>query len=417
MRLGIDFATKDFFCAGHCQLDYVLTQRLAKPRRILLKLDLCGRHNFIRLDARLLLGVLDDSFRAPLGIGDDFRGLVLTFAKGIRRTFGCQIKALSATLGGGQPFGARRAAFRRQPGVQAVPVVHRRMQQGNPGVEALLEARQGLGAEVDLGDQHQVEPVHEHRGHLHRVRPRIRDQRDAFQVGSHLHRGQQPRLHAMLLGGLMTTLDASAYFRDPRLWRFITGTLSYDTSNDVFLKKSRLWLDYAHNFTKWGDDAQNKAYEKLTGYGFKSKYQGTGARDVVALTWEGSEGDFSLMTEVMAGFNVIGMKAGAENVFGVTIMPSYKFTPNWEGVVRYQMAAGSNAVKWEKRYTQNSTYSGTSDCMQALYLGVNYYIFECNPNMAKIMAGVEYAHSNGTDASRQKGFTGWSYNIAFRTNF
>ena len=108
------------------------------------------------------------------------------------------------------------------------------------------------------------------------------------------------------------------------------------------------------------------------------------------------------------------MKAGAENVFGVTIMPSYKFTPNWEGVVRYQMAAGSNAVKWEKRYTQNSTYSGTSDCMQALYLGVNYYIFECNPNMAKIMAGIEYAHSNGTDASKKKGFTGWSYNIAFR---
>ncbi len=198
---------------------------------------------------------------------------------------------------------------------------------------------------------------------------------------------------------------------------FVTGTLSYDTSNDVFLKKSRLWLDYAHNFTKWGDDAQNKAYDKLHNYSFKSKYQGTGAKDVVALTWEGSQGDFSLMTEVMAGFNVIGMKAGAENVFGVTIMPSYKFTPNWEGVLRYQMAAGSNAVKWEKRYTQNSTYSGTSDCMQALYLGVNYYIFECNPNMAKIMAGIEYAHSNGTDASKQKGFTGWSYNIAFRTNF
>ena len=54
---------------------------------------------------------------------------------------------------------------------------------------------------------------------------------------------------------------------------------------------------------------------------------------------------------------------------------------------------------------------------RSLYLGVNYYIFECSPNMAKIMAGIEYAHSNGTDASRQKGFTGWSYNIAFRTNF
>lgn len=196
---------------------------------------------------------------------------------------------------------------------------------------------------------------------------------------------------------------------------FITGTLSYDTSGSLFLKKSRLWLDYAHNFTKWGDDAQNKAYEHLTGHGFKSKYQGTGAKDVLALTWEGSKGDFSLMTELMAGFNVIGMKTGAENVFGVTILPSYKISPHWEGVARYQMAAGSNAVKWEKRYTQNSTYASTSDCMQALYLGVNYYLFGSSPNMAKIMTGVEYAHSNGTDASGKKGFTGWSYNIAFRT--
>lgn len=198
---------------------------------------------------------------------------------------------------------------------------------------------------------------------------------------------------------------------------FVTGTLSYDTSNSFFLKKSRLWLDYAHNFTKWGDDSTNKAYAKATGYDFKTKYQGTGAKDVVALTWEGSQGNFSLMTEIMAGFNVIGMKDGAENVFGITVMPSYKFTPNWEGVVRYQMAAGSNAVKWEKRYTQNSTYSGASDCMQALYLGVNYYIFECSPNMAKIMTGIEYAHSSGTDSGNKKGFTGWSYNIGFRTNF
>ena len=31
---------------------------------------------------------------------------------------------------------------------------------------------------------------------------------------------------ALVLGGLMTTLDRSAYFSDPRLWRFITGTLT-----------------------------------------------------------------------------------------------------------------------------------------------------------------------------------------------
>lgn len=31
---------------------------------------------------------------------------------------------------------------------------------------------------------------------------------------------------ALVLGGLMTTLDRSAYFSDPRLWRFISGTLT-----------------------------------------------------------------------------------------------------------------------------------------------------------------------------------------------
>ncbi|MNZ56697.1 hypothetical protein D3C78_746490 [compost metagenome] len=42
-----------------------------------------------------------------------------------------------------------------QPGIQAFAVVHRRMQQRDAGVEALLEAGQGLRAEVDLRDQHQ----------------------------------------------------------------------------------------------------------------------------------------------------------------------------------------------------------------------------------------------------------------------
>ena len=42
-----------------------------------------------------------------------------------------------------------------QPGIKALTVVHGRVQQGDAGVEALLETRQGLRAEVDLGDQHQ----------------------------------------------------------------------------------------------------------------------------------------------------------------------------------------------------------------------------------------------------------------------
>ena len=38
---------------------------------------------------------------------------------------------------------------------------------------------------------HQVHPVHQHRGHFHRIGPRFRDHRDPAQVGAHLRRGQQ----------------------------------------------------------------------------------------------------------------------------------------------------------------------------------------------------------------------------------
>ncbi|MCY1453158.1 hypothetical protein D9M71_701320 [compost metagenome] len=42
-----------------------------------------------------------------------------------------------------------------QPGIQALAVVHCRVQQGDPRVETSREALQGLRAEVDLGNQHQ----------------------------------------------------------------------------------------------------------------------------------------------------------------------------------------------------------------------------------------------------------------------
>ena len=43
----------------------------------------------------------------------------------------------------------------RQPGVEALAVVDRRMQQGDTCIEAAGETVEGLWAEVDLGDQHQ----------------------------------------------------------------------------------------------------------------------------------------------------------------------------------------------------------------------------------------------------------------------
>ena len=171
-------------------------------------------------------------------------------------------------------------------------------------------------------------------------------------------------------------------------------------------KNGRLQLDYMHSFHKDGETNSG------------SEYAGPGAQDVFALSWEGKQDKWSFLAEAQAGLNVYGGASGAENVFGLVLMPSYRFTPNWEGVVRYQLASGSNAVKGDSRYyTTNSTYSGTSDLLQGLYMGANYYVCPENPHMLKLMLGAEYLNSAGKDAKGTKGFTGWQLSSAVRFDF
>ena len=171
-------------------------------------------------------------------------------------------------------------------------------------------------------------------------------------------------------------------------------------------KNSRLQLDYMHSFHKDGESNGD------------SEYAGPGAQDVVALSWEGKKEKLSFLAEALAGFNVYDGAKGAENVFGLVLMPSYRFSPNWEGVVRYQLASGSNAVKSDSRYyTTNSTYSGTSDLIQGLYMGANYYVCPENPHMLKLMIGAEYLNSAGTDTKGNKGYTGWQFSSAVRFDF
>lgn len=181
--------------------------------------------------------------------------------------------------------------------------------------------------------------------------------------------------------------------------------LSYATSD-----KSRLYLDYMHSF-------YNEDRKLPVGVA----EEGPGARDIVALTWTAKRGNFSFMAEGMAGFNTpgaSGSKAGAENVAGISLIPSYKLSKHTEAVFRYQLAAGSNAVDAYSRYaTTNSAYSSVSDALQGFYFGVNYYVNPEKPDMMRVMLGAEYQCSSGKDATGAKGFTGWQYGAALRANF
>lgn len=181
----------------------------------------------------------------------------------------------------------------------------------------------------------------------------------------------------------------------------VGASVSYATG-----EKSRLYLDYMHSF--YNQDGSQA----------DSEYAGPGARDVVALTWEAKKDKLSFMAEALAGFHVFSNAEAAENVYGLVLMPTYRFSPHWEGVLRYQIASGSNAVNADSRYyTTNSSYSGTSDLLQGVYMGANYYVCPKDPHMMKLMAGAEYFNSHGTDAKGNKGFTGWQLSTAVRFDF
>lgn len=178
------------------------------------------------------------------------------------------------------------------------------------------------------------------------------------------------------------------------------GGISYATGDN-----SRLYLDYMHSFADWSDVNRTDL-----------SYEGCGARDIVALTWEAKQDKLSFTAEAIAAFNLNSEQA--ENAYGIVLMPTYRISPHFEGVFRYQLAAGSNAIAGDGHfYTKNSTYNGAADLVQGLYFGMNYYVCPKNPDGMKLMLGAEYLNSHGTDAAGNKGFTGWGITGAMRVNF
>ncbi len=173
----------------------------------------------------------------------------------------------------------------------------------------------------------------------------------------------------------------------------------------------RLTLGYMHSFAEVDASGAAKTTSKVG-------YEGPGAKDVISLSWQGKKDKVTLLADAIAGFNVIDGDEGAENVFGLVVIPTYRFSPHFEGVFRYQLSAGSNAAKCYKNYyTENSTYSSTADLLQGFYMGMNYYVDPKNTDHMRVMVGAEYLNSHGTNSKGQKGYTGWSFSTAFRVNF
>jgi phosphate-selective porin OprO/OprP len=109
------------------------------------------------------------------------------------------------------------------------------------------------------------------------------------------------------------------------------------------------------------------------------------------------------------------------HVFGLTIEPTWMllnhvFAKNdpLQIAVRYQYASSSedNGLTLQRRYEQKVTL-GEGDHYQALYAGLNYYLYG---QKLKLMMGGEYAQMKD-DADDGGEYSGWTWFGAIRLYF
>lgn len=161
---------------------------------------------------------------------------------------------------------------------------------------------------------------------------------------------------------------------------------------------------YVHNFARFRGRAVPA----------DSDYAGPCMQDTVSLGWEASCANWSFMGNLIGGWGLEG-RAKGKQAYGLIGMVSNRFAPHWEAVLRFQCSLGRDAVKADTRYITSVTeYPAWVDRLQAVYLGLNYYVFPAVPDMMKLMLGVEYT---ATSAHGAQGFDGWTIMGAARFRF
>ncbi len=154
----------------------------------------------------------------------------------------------------------------------------------------------------------------------------------------------------------------------------LMASVGYDLKEATGLDRASVQLDYLHS----EHDVEDT---NLTQFD-----------NGLAATFEMKQGRCGLVTEVVAGF---GETADA----GIMIMPTYDISKKLQLVTRYQFdfSDDANGLKSQSRYERRAG-TGSGDCYNALYAGLNYYIYDYK---LKVMGGVEYSNMDGGKAGSQ----------------
>jgi len=174
----------------------------------------------------------------------------------------------------------------------------------------------------------------------------------------------------------------------------------FDTSGSAFFLAS-----IGYDVTGVGPIGKDKADIRLDyAYTDETGHAAPGAQNVVSLNYDGTNGKFRLIWDLIGGFG------DDRDVFGAILMPSYMITDKLEMVGRYEFNTGDAQLysRYERRVADRHV-----DSYHSIYAGLNYYI--CDNNL-KLMAGVQYVNADG-DKAGDSGYDGVTFLTGVRLYF
>ncbi|MBL9142149.1 MAG: hypothetical protein JNM99_00585 [Verrucomicrobiaceae bacterium] len=173
------------------------------------------------------------------------------------------------------------------------------------------------------------------------------------------------------------------------------SSLGYDFAKPLKLDRALLRADYVYNDGDPGNTTTKP---------FSNTY---------ALGWDVKQDRFGLVGNVITGTG-LGKQS---DVWGFVLIPTYDLTKKLQLVARYTFldSYGPDGLRPQRRYENEvPDLAGTrGDRYQALYAGVNYYLYG---HKLKLQAGIEYSHM-ADSANNGGAFNAWTYSTGIRFSF
>lgn len=188
--------------------------------------------------------------------------------------------------------------------------------------------------------------------------------------------------------------ELDQYFSKFDAGYYYVAGLGYDFAKQWDLDHALLRVDYVYN----DGDPLNLAPKPFS--------------NTVDLDWELKKGRYGLNGTLIRGSGI----GKQPDVWGFELMPTFSITKKLELVARYTFldSNGPGGIKAQRRYENvvPDITGARGDQYQAIYAGLNYYIYG---HKLKFQTGVEYSLLD--DSTGKSNFHAWSYQGGFRFSF